>query len=506
MLAGGFLFSFLLTAGIQVERTGGCSFLMTAGMSIVLTVPMAVLLRFLFDLKLKGKASGTAEDRKLPVRIMYICLVACYIPMYLILFPGSFAYDVPFQLKQVFTGMYSSHHPLLHTLFMGKLVQLGAFFGHVNAGAAVYTLLQILLLSKCFSRCIESIEKQSGYRAGIIAFFFYALYPLHMLMASNATKDTLFGGTFALALCLIMQKMRMGVRNRENARMIFAILCSILLRNNAVYAFFIWAVIGLYFLKEEPRRIPLAVFMSTLLAMFTGACIGQVMNASDGDIVEVLSVPIQQIARVRLNRPEVLSEMDLKAIDEAMPNQAWEKYDPTISDPVKFEMNSAAIRSNPKRYFLLYLSVLTKAPDECMNAFLILTHGFLYPYQRYSVSGYYLQTDITDKYYDGWWTGEKIRDMSFFPKLRQAIAWRFGAQGAMQWPVGYLFNMGVIIWAVLFLSLRQIYHGSRGMAYVALLPVFLLVTFLFGPCMAGRYVYPFVCILPVMAQRSNGGN
>lgn len=29
---------------------------------------------------------------------------ACYVPMFLITFPGSFAYDVPFQLKQVFTG------------------------------------------------------------------------------------------------------------------------------------------------------------------------------------------------------------------------------------------------------------------------------------------------------------------------------------------------------------------------------------------------------------------
>ncbi|MBQ7488653.1 MAG: hypothetical protein IJT77_14280 [Clostridia bacterium] len=484
-----------------MERTGTCRGLLTIGLSALLTVPAALLLRALFDLGWKRR-TGEDTARPLHVRTVFICLTACYIPMYLILFPGSFAYDVPFQLKQVFTGVYSSHHPLLHTLFMGKLVQMGAFFGQVNIGAAIYTLLQILLLSKCFSRCIESIEKQSGTRAGIAAFFFYALYPLHMLMASNATKDTLFGASFALALCLIMQKMRMGVNNRENGRMILAILCSILLRNNAVYAFLAWAVLGMFCLKEEPRRIPLAVLMSTLLAMFTGACISQVMNAADGDIVEMLAVPIQQVARVRLNRPEVLSESELEAIDAAMPNRAWEKYDPTISDPVKFEMNSDAIRSDPKRYIRLYLSVLTKAPDECVNAFLMLTHGFLYPYQRYSVSGYYLQTEISDKYYDGWWKGERIRDMSRFPKLRQAIAWRFGAQGAMQWPIGYLFNMGVIIWLVLYLVLRQMYQGSRGMAFTALLPVLLLCTFLLGPCMAGRYVYPFVCILPVMAQRS----
>lgn len=58
--------------------------------------------------------------------------------MLLITFPGSFAYDVPYQLRQVVTGQYSTHHPLLHTLLLGGLLQLGRYLGDINIGAALY--------------------------------------------------------------------------------------------------------------------------------------------------------------------------------------------------------------------------------------------------------------------------------------------------------------------------------------------------------------------------------
>ena len=95
---------------------------------------------------------------------------------------------------------------------------------------------------------------------------------------------------------------------------------------------------------------------------------------------------------------------------------------------------------------------------------------------------------------------ERITDLSPLPRLRQAIAWRFGAKGAMQVPVlGWLFNMGLINWALLFFVLRSLGKGRKGEALAGALPLLLLGTFLLGPVMAGRYIYPFVCSLPVAA-------
>ena len=67
--------------------------------------------------------------------------------------------------------------------------------------------------------------------------------------------------------------------------------------------------------------------------------------------------------------------------------------------------------------------------------------------------------------------------------------------------VGGLFDTGVIVWTMLLLGFREIY-GVRWKRFgAALLPVLLWGTYLLGPVMAGRYIYPFVCVLPVLAAR-----
>ena len=108
--------------------------------------------------------------------------------------------------------------------------------------------------------------------------------------------------------------------------------------------------------------------------------------------------------------------------------------------------------------------------------------------------------------YDDWCDFERIESHSLFPRVLASLSWRFGAQGAMQIPVlGYLFNMGVIVWLMLGLALREAYWGRWRSFAAALLPVLLWGTCLLGPVMAGRYIYPFVCCLPVLASRLRPG-
>ena len=105
-----------------------------------------------------------------------------------------------------------------------------------------------------------------------------------------------------------------------------------------------------------------------------------------------------------------------------------------------------------------------------------------------------------DQYYD-WCDFERISSQSLLPRVLASLSWRFGAKGAMQIPVvGYLFNMGVIVWLMLYFPLREWYFGRMKGFAAALLPVLLWGTFLLGPVMAGRYIYPFVCCLPVLAS------
>ena len=197
-----------------------------------------------------------------------------------------------------------------------------------------------------------------------------------------------------------------------------------------------------------------------------------------------------------------LTQQERDTVDALLPGEAWRKYDPTISDPVKFEFDTQALLADPAKYAGAYLSIGAKCPKTYFDALLAHTYSFFYPYSEYGVSGYYLQMGVGEEFYD-WCDFERISSASLLPRVRASLTWRFGAKGAMQIPVvGYLFNMGAIIWLMLYFVLRDMYFGRWKRFAVGLLPVLLWGTFLLGPVMAGRYIYPFVCCLPVLASRA----
>ncbi len=496
---GSVMYALFAAFGWQAERYGEIRITQALLVSAALVLPAAALLRLLFGIaenRRKAAASGSFSASK-----AFALILLCYVPMLLITFPGSFAYDVPFQLEQVFTGSYSTHHPLLHTLLMGMCVRLGHALGNINLGAALYTVLQMTGLAACFACTCASIARQSGARTAKWSAAFFALYPLHMMMAVNATKDVLFSGLFVLTMALIREAL---VSRKPGGRLLAGIsLCGagmLLLRNNALYAMGVWLVSVIILLGRRGMRAAAAALLAIVLCMGAGGVMKAATHAADGDLCEMLSWPIQQLARARNLHGDRMTEGEKQAIDELMPGESWRLYDPTISDPVKFEFDTAALLSDPGKYVKAYLSVAQKCPKAYLDALVMHTYSFWYPYGEYRVSGYYLQMGVSDLYYE-WCDFERISSASLVPRVLSSLSWRFGAKGAMQIPViGYLFNMGVIVWAMLYFALREWYLRRMESFAAALLPVLLWGTFLLGPVMAGRYIYPFVCCLPVLVS------
>jgi len=327
------------------------------------------------------------------------------------------------------------------------------------------------------------------------------VYPLHMMMAVNATKDVLFSGLFVLSLALWREALAGG--RMKPGLLAGSVLCGagmMLLRNNALYAVAVWLALLPLFGGRRALKTAGAALLALAVCMGANSAMKTATGAAKGDLCEMLSWPIQQLARVRNLHGDRLNGEEMQAIDELMPGGSWALYDPTISDPVKFEFDTEAFLSDPGKYAKVYLSIAKKCPKACFDALLMHTYSFFYPYSEYGVSGYYLQMGVSDLYYD-WCDFERISSASLAPRVLASLSWRFGAQGAMQIPViGYAFNMGVIIWVMLYFVLRELYLGRWKGFVCALLPVLLWGTFLLGPVMAGRYIYPFVCCLPVLAS------
>ena len=498
-LCGGAVYALLASFGYQMEHFKESR----PGLALLAAALLFPLFSFLLDrLFRRGeKKPLQASGRPFSVRRAFLALILCRLPALVVLFPGSFAYDVPYQLRQIATGIYSTHHPLVHTLFLGGCVQLGRLAGSVTLGAALYSLLQMILLSALNALTCESLARQGGARAARLSLLFFALYPVHMLMAVNATKDVLFGGCFALALALLRERLGAGPLTKGRTALLFmATVFSVLLRNNMAYALAVFLLCLLVSGRKRP-----AAFLACALAcgVLLGQGLAAALHASPGDPREALSWPIQQIARVSVREREKLTDEEKGLIDKVLPFLAWKKYEPTVSDPVKFEFRTENLREDPGKYACLCLNLLKKCPRCSLDAVLMLTHAYLYPYGKYGVSGRYLQTGVSEEDYTGW--DETISDESPFPGLREAIDWRFGAQGAMQIPVvGWFFNLGLTMWLMLYLILRGFAAGEPG-GVSGLWPLLLLGTFLLGPVMAGRYAYAFVSVLPVLWTRSRVG-
>ena len=82
--------------------------------------------------------------------LLLLCLA--WLPVYLAYYPGICAYDAPVQTGQIVEHYYFDHHPIVHTLLLQGMLWLGTqLSGSMNAGMALYTALQMLLLAGSMS-------------------------------------------------------------------------------------------------------------------------------------------------------------------------------------------------------------------------------------------------------------------------------------------------------------------------------------------------------------------
>ena len=127
-LLGGAMYALFAAFGWQAEHDGHIHLGYALLTAALLVWPIAALLSVLLE---RGYARSDESGKSVSVRagrLLFISgLLWADVPG--IAFPGSFAYDVPYQLRQAVTSVYSTHHPLLHTLLLGGLLQLGRALG-----------------------------------------------------------------------------------------------------------------------------------------------------------------------------------------------------------------------------------------------------------------------------------------------------------------------------------------------------------------------------------------
>lgn len=437
--------------------------------------------------------------------ILFGFLLLCWLPVFLAVYPGFFVYDAQDEFVQVQTRNFTTHHPLPHVLLLGGIISaVNKWCGSYNAGIAVYTLFQMGLMAGVFTFMVSYMRK-CGIRlwARAAAAVYFGFFPVIVMFTLCSAKDGIFTG----ALLLLLIALDEMAREREKffvgwkRPLFFCVSAWVMMcfRHNGAYAFL--ALIPLLFLFMKGCRKELIICSGGIFAAYflTSAGLAFVLSAEDSENQEMLTVPIQQMARTYRYDKESLSEEERKTLYEILPEDALSRYVPKVSDGVKICFRNDAFASDPMKYGKLWLKMGMRHPFTYLNAWFMTSYGFWYPDTVIDV--YRGNSVFTFTYEDSSFFGYEVEQ----PGTRKSkIPWlnewyrRMSLEIAQQRIplVSMLFSPGFLFWIFVFMAGYAFYRRDYG-RLVPFAMIFLLwLTVVLGPTYLPRYVLILWFALP----------
>lgn len=520
-----FVFALCMTFGRCLDRDGSVPFTHFGLWICVLLITTGgtFLTRFAWNLLWKVTKEGGKKETEVTGKtflLTALILFLCYLPVFLAVYPGFFVYDAQDELMQVVTRSFSTHHPLAHVLMLGGIIQLiHKVSGSYNLGIACYTLFQMTVLSCIFAYGICHLRKEGmGKRKGILLTLYLGLFPTIVMYVLCSAKDGLFTGMLFLLVLMTRKLVKdpKGFFEKKGYVLLLAgsCLCMMLLRHNGFYAFLVFAVLFIALHKVTGLtgylKKTAVIFLGILAAyLLLNKGLAAALRAEDSEHQEMLTVPIQQMARVYAMEGDTLSEEEKNTLFEILPEEALSHYTPKVSDPVKIAFDNEAYEKDPGKYLKLWVQIGMKHPFAYLNAWFMTSYGFWYPDTVIDV--YRGNTVFTFTYGDSSYFGYEVEQPgerhSFFPTLDGFYRWLSLDPTIQKIPViRWLFSPGALFWVILFFLSYFCYSGQRKKAVPYLIALLTWLTVILGPTYLVRYVVFLWVLLPVLLWDLKSGD
>ena len=478
----------------------------------------------------KDKATGKTSEPKsfrssTPFNFFYIWAIIFlfWMPVFFALYPGAFVYDATEEYVEVISRQFTMHHPLLHVLALGGIVHLFEYIGAgANLGIAVYVLLQMLVMSAALSFVVRSFQMWGvTKRYAFITVLFFSIFPLFPLYAVCTAKDGLFTVFLLVSIVSMGNIIRLAdVKDAQPAShasapsmsdmVIFLVSSTLMmmLRNNGLYAYAATALISAMTLIISRRQKPAAfsgttarllilMVLSIVLSLGGTRILKLATGATDGEHQEMLTVPIQQLARTYTYSPEAFTPDEEALLKAFIPEDYLTTYSPRISDVLKSGFNNQYYESHRALFYKLWLTIGARRPLTYLNAHLGTAYGYIYPDALNNVyKGNTMNTfTYTDSSYFGFETEPPgIRD-SMLPALELLIEKFSLTLFQQKCPVlSMLFAPGFLFWVFLFVLVGYVDRKNLPMMLLVLMT---FATVLFGPTTLVRYVLILWYITPL---------
>jgi hypothetical protein len=495
----------------------------TAALQISMAIGMFFLfyatLAYLFDVLDKHDFTST---RQWPSR--FFCddtrsffwvaavLVILWLPYYLAYFPGAATWDTHIQIGQIFGYLpLSNHHPVIHTELMGLFIRFGkAVFGTIAGGVAVFTSFQMLALAFLYSFVIFYMARREIHPAfRILTLLFYGLYPVNAVYSITPWKD-IWSSAFILLYVVFLVEISINQDNFFSSGLRLFSLALILLgmfffKHIGIFVFLISLPFLLFTAKKYYKQILLVSLCCIAFYAVVDGPVFSILHIQKDSTQQILSVPLQQIARTVKEHGTELTNKEKEAIGNILPyDQLPELYNPRLSDPVKGSFDATAFQADKWRYSKLWAELFIKYPGTYFNSFIAGSFGYWYPEAQNPIiaANNYIQDEIihAESYPDQVW--DENLDSYTQPNLLSGlkIASSMLNSSVRNLPIlSMLFSVGFINWVLLICALVCGVQKRRR----ALLP-FSAMFGVFLTCLASpvflefRYAYSAVLCLPLM--------
>lgn len=457
------------------------------------------------NIRLPGTPARAARYRD---ALTFVFLLLCWTPVFLAVYPGFFVYDAQDEWVQVASRVFNTHHPLVHVLLLGGIVcAVHKFTGSYNLGIACYMVVQMLIVSGGFTYLL-SFMRRRGVSKGIriLSLFYFAFFPVIVMFTLCSAKDTLF----AMALLmLLLALLDMGTFQEDffasRKKMAFFVLSAaamMLLRKNGVYAFAVLSPVLLLYHRKYSKKAAGLVVAAVLSYVLVNAGLTVILHAESGENQEILTVPIQQLARTYKFNREVFEAEDIDTLHEILPEEALVLYNPKLSDPVKVQFRNEAFAADRFKYINLWMRIGLKKPLSYINAWLVNSYGFWYPdtvIDVYSGNSVFTFTYGDSSYfgYEVELPGERDSKIPWLDEAYRKLALEISQEKIPIWSM--LYSPGGIFWCIAFVFAYVLYRRRYHIVIPYLMVLLVWMTVLLGPTYLPRYVLIFWFGMPLFA-------
>ena len=341
----------------------------------------------------RNNSAGVRMQHRTGKKYVYLVFATvcflCWLPYFLIYFPGWVSNDTVWQLEQACGWVEpSNHHPWMHTMIIKVFFMLGfRIFKTYTGAVATFVFAQMVFMSSVYAVVLFDFYKKGARWLWIVlALFFYACLPMNGLYAICMGKDVIFAGVLLLfareASLYGFSKTGDSTEVPQIIRIGILGLLVCMLRSNGILVFAGTAVgmIVAGILHRRWIQIVICTVTALVCYMIYHGPVLSALQVTQPDTIEGLTMPAQHLLSAYLNGGE-LTEEEIALLGEVVPMEYIASYyNPYYFDIVKeyirSEGNQQAIADHVGRYLALWARVGLRNPAQYLEAEVRQTCGY----------------------------------------------------------------------------------------------------------------------------------